>query len=348
MEAAWCLELHAWLEAVARRDGITLLLMGGQGAAMRMEVAVQRGSADNDYLTSASPEEIEALVAALEEALSPLAQQYRGCFRLRPLTGRTGGRALPLRTWAIPVPNLLERSAAPIEVKLEFHLEPDLPQSEDLDDAKHFARFEPVRARLPARPYQVALKLLTMAPEPVGIDEPRAYAIPRQLYDIDALIARFGPKDWNQLFDGMEHRFRSEARRLGQTAPAAENLWDALDARLAETAERMGNPAFFRLVQTFQGTQLFTGTRRPPAEWQARTRRIQFAWQIARVPGTAASNWERALALEERIPASPAGPTAPQLNALLPPGLPARCAFWEALATTATLETFFNQVQAAL
>ena len=50
--------------------GLHLLLMGGNGAALRMDLSSLRGSADNDYLTSASPQDVQALLDALAHRFS--------------------------------------------------------------------------------------------------------------------------------------------------------------------------------------------------------------------------------------------------------------------------------------
>jgi len=44
-----------------------LLLMGGNGAALRFDAVRQRGSRDNDYLTAAAPADIERLMARFGE-----------------------------------------------------------------------------------------------------------------------------------------------------------------------------------------------------------------------------------------------------------------------------------------
>src|SRR5918992_4142601 len=59
--SAWCAELHAQLAELAEELGIPLLLMGGNAAALRLEAADQRGSRDNDYLTTATEAEIREL-----------------------------------------------------------------------------------------------------------------------------------------------------------------------------------------------------------------------------------------------------------------------------------------------
>jgi hypothetical protein len=60
------------LEDLASEMGMLLLLMGGNGAALRMDISKMRGSADNDYLTSATPEHIQALVDALAQRFSEM------------------------------------------------------------------------------------------------------------------------------------------------------------------------------------------------------------------------------------------------------------------------------------
>ena len=73
--SAWCAELHAQLAALAVERDLPLLLMGGNAAALRLEASKQRGSRDNDYLTTASEHDIRALmdafVARFADAFEP-------------------------------------------------------------------------------------------------------------------------------------------------------------------------------------------------------------------------------------------------------------------------------------
>jgi hypothetical protein len=69
--SAWCAELHAQLADLAQDRDLPLLLMGGNAAALRMEAAKQRGSRDNDYLTTASEQDILGLMEALVSRLAP-------------------------------------------------------------------------------------------------------------------------------------------------------------------------------------------------------------------------------------------------------------------------------------
>jgi hypothetical protein len=61
----------------------------------------------------------------------------------------------------------------------------------------------PISARLPELPYQLVLKLIALATPPVGIDEDRrADAVPRQLYDLDLLLAALREeRQWQTMAD---------------------------------------------------------------------------------------------------------------------------------------------------
>ena len=52
--SAWCVRVNEQLKLLAAEHRIELQLMGGNAASLRLEAAAQRGSSDNDYLTTAS------------------------------------------------------------------------------------------------------------------------------------------------------------------------------------------------------------------------------------------------------------------------------------------------------
>ncbi len=99
-------------------------------------------------------------------------------------------RALPLKTYVVPVPLLLSHgNSTNNEVKVEFHFERRLPPAETVTGTLGPAATPSITAALPELPYQVGIKLMTLASDPVGIDEStRAAAVPRQMYDLDLLL----------------------------------------------------------------------------------------------------------------------------------------------------------------
>ena len=70
--AAWCAEIHEHPRELADKREIELLLLGGNGASLRFDAVRQPGSRDNDYLTAASPEDIDRLMVRLGERFAPL------------------------------------------------------------------------------------------------------------------------------------------------------------------------------------------------------------------------------------------------------------------------------------
>ena len=73
------------------------------------------------------------------------------------------------------------------EVKLEFHFEGRLPTSDLITGSLGPAASLEMTAALPEL---IGIKLMTLAAEPVGIEEAtRAAAVPRQVYDIGLLLA---------------------------------------------------------------------------------------------------------------------------------------------------------------
>ena len=161
--AAWLAEINEQLTDLAAELEITLVLMGGNAAALRMDAASQRGSRDNDYLTDASEAEIDTLMAAFAERFAPLAP-----FFVPELYVPEGARPLPLRTYHMNAPATYAHTFTDTHrLKIEFHVNiEELPPSETIT-SEHFALPQPVQARVPLVPYQVALKLLTLTDPPV-------------------------------------------------------------------------------------------------------------------------------------------------------------------------------------
>jgi Nucleotidyl transferase AbiEii toxin, Type IV TA system len=212
--AAWCMELHTQFNELAEELGMPLLLMGGTGAALRVEVAKQRGSADNDYLTNASRTDIAAPVEAFRRRFADIPSPF-----FEPeLINYTGDEPLPLMSYQVTVPKLYGANPVLHEqlmVKVEFHIEEDLPlpPSEELN-AESGAVGQKIRATVPLVPYQIGLKLMTLVEPPVGIDPDRDGSVPRQIYDVDALFQQITrPEDWQAVHDYTDKRYGKELRQ---------------------------------------------------------------------------------------------------------------------------------------
>jgi hypothetical protein len=129
--AAWCVELHQQLQELAHEMGLHLLLMGGNGAALRMDLTSLRGSADNDYLTSASPQDVQALLDALAHRFSGMPD---GLLQPQRIPKPDGAEELPLLAYRVGVPKLFDPHPTidALTVKLEFHLDDELPPSDTI------------------------------------------------------------------------------------------------------------------------------------------------------------------------------------------------------------------------
>lgn len=294
--ATWCHEFHLQLERLAAAKGVTLLLMGGQGASLRLAPAAQRSSADNDYLTILTASEVDALVGELLELFAPYAPSadvFRGQAIAPP-----PGAVLPLRSWRITAPRVISRLPRPNVVKLEFHLAEDLPPDDALDEPVFTSRTN-LSARVPKLPFQIALKVLTLPDPPVGIDELRADAIPRQLYDLDHLFPLLAEAEvWEQTRDWVSQRHAYELRVKHQEVREDALVYSEADARLAGWQAGDHWPS----ANTFQSQQLFGASRLTPVGWQARAARLRLALRY--LAANDFSSWRDALA------GAPAGETA--------------------------------------
>ena len=231
--AAWCAEVHEHLRELAEELGIVLLLMGGNGASLRFDAVKQRGSRDNDYLTAATPADIKRLMARLGErfvALGDLMQPV-------PYKPKKPVRELPLATYVIRVPLVLNHGkASGNDVKVEFHFEQSLPASELITGTLGPAATPEMTAALPQLPYQIAIKLMTLAAEPVGIEEAaRAAAVPRQMYDLDTLLTGLEQAHWAVLSEYVRKRYDRECEHW-QVQVRPGEPFDGTRARLERWA----------------------------------------------------------------------------------------------------------------
>lgn len=366
--SAWCAELHAQLADLAEERSIPLLLMGGNAAALRLEAAKQRGSRDNDYLTTATELDIRGLMDALVARFA--AHFEKPLFRYRELHGGPGAEPLPLVAFAFDVPSLLDSNAREgrLGIKLEFHIEDDpglFPESEEVS-GEFFALAQTLRARLPKLPYQLALKLMTLVEPPVGIDAAHEDALPRQIYDVDALLATLDKRqDWDVLATYTTRRYKKEEQQRDRT-PSPGGPWASIGVRL--DAWSQADDAALRygaLIRSFQASQVSTATKRPPEQWRGRARRLQFAAHCLAAdaaPGVSGGDgggfgrWQRALAIERRIK-EPAGPNLKAYRAALAQviGIAAkrlgqfpRVPMWEYLAQVEDVDAALDALDEAL
>jgi hypothetical protein len=138
-----------------------------------------------------------------------------------------------LATYVIRVPLALNHGdTVGNEVKLEFHFEPQLPASELITGVLGPAAAPEIIAALPELPYQIGIKLMTLAAEPVGIDEAnRAAAVPRQMYDLDLLLAGLDGNRWAALSDYTRERYAEECERCDAEVSPGEPF-DGIRGRL--------------------------------------------------------------------------------------------------------------------
>jgi hypothetical protein len=298
--AAWLAENEQLTDLAAER-GITLVLMGGNAAALRMEAASQRGSRDNDYLTDASAAGIEVLMAAFAERFAPLVPYF-----VPELYVPEGARPLPLRTYHMSAPAVYaETFNGTHQLKVEFHVDiEDLPPSETIT-SRHFALPRPVRARVPRVPYQVALKLLTLTEAPVGLDVGREGVLPRQVYDLAGLVPQVeGDDAWIEIEAYSRALYVRECVVNG-IEPADGEPWLGIERRLARWARLDEDLELGHAVETFQQTQVPSTARIGRAAWRARMRMVQFAARCAAAGRDGARAWATALAIETRLPVRP-------------------------------------------
>jgi hypothetical protein len=232
-------------------------------------------------------------------------------FRYRELPGGPDAEPLPLVAFAVDVPAQLDRNAQEgrLSIKLEFHIEDDpalFPEGESVS-GQFFALREDFRAILPRLPYQLALKLMTLVAPPVGIDTPREDAVPRQLYDLDALLAQLHSQEqWDTLASYTARRYVKEERQRDRE-PHPDGAWPSIADRLDEWAQAEDpERRFGQLINSFQTSQVARATKRPLAQWRGRARRLQFAARCLAMGAEGFARWHRALEIESRID-EPAG-----------------------------------------
>jgi hypothetical protein len=282
-------------------------------------------------------------------------------FRYRELHGGPDAEPLPLVAFAVDVPAQLDSNAQDgrLSIKLEFHIEDDpelFPEGEPVS-GQFFALRQDFRAILPRLPYQIGLKLMTLVAPPIGIDTRREDAIPRQLYDLDALLAQLHSREqWDTLARYAARRFIKEERQRDRESNP-HGPWPSIDERLDEWAQADDvDQRYGRLINSFQASQVARATKRPLAQWRGRARRLQFAIRCLAMSAEGFARRQRALKIESRIE-EPAGRNLRAYRTALSGvvGVPARqlgqfprVVLWEHLATAEDTEAALDTADQAL
>lgn len=302
--AAWCAEIHEHLREAAEAVEVELLLMGGNGASLRFDAVKQRGSRDNDYLTAATPEDIRRLMERFGSRFALLG----GLMQPHIYVPKRKVRELPLVTYVVPVQLVLDHGySAHNEIKLEFHIEKELPAFETVTGRLGPAATPEITATLPELPYQITLKLMTFASQPVGIDEDiRAAAVPRQIYDVDMLLASLDDTCWLALCDYCHERYAHECARC-EIEMLADEPFRGVRARL----ERWGNcldehAEPWGAIRAAQQSGLQRAVQLRPWGWRARAYRLILAVEALRRGADGWRIWQTANELADLVPASKA------------------------------------------
>lgn len=310
--AAWCVEVHEQLRDLEKELDLELMLMGGNGASLRFDAASQRGSRDNDYLTAASPAEIKRLMEALASRFAALPEPL-----MRPTIYQPKGpvRDLPMASYEIPVPLRLNHGyAQDNRIKVEFHFETALPPSQIVVGSLGPAASPQMTARLPRVPYQLVIKLMTLAAEPIGIDEDRRRAaVPRQLYDLDGLTANLDGADWPILVSYCATRYAYECE-LARIAVAEDEPFAGIQARLARWADCLDAASLeWQTIRAVQSSQLQRPVHVNAPGWRARCQRLQVLAQCIAIGAGGYETWETALATAALVPIQKAKAFRPAL-----------------------------------
>ncbi len=212
--------------------------------------------------------------STLSRAASPICPT--DCLQPQRIPKPEDAEELPLLAYKVDVPKLFDPNPSidALTVKLEFHLDDELPPSDTITVA-HGVVGQSLTARVPQLPYQVALKLLTLVEPPVGIDDDREPTIARQIYDIDVLLAAMlQPADWDALSTYAPHRYAKEIAQ--RSLPSAQDQpWSGARLRLQAWSACMDRGTkFWRHINAMQSSQLARSSQRTPEEWAARCHRL--------------------------------------------------------------------------
>lgn len=351
--AAWCAEMHLQLALVAREQKVDLVLMGGNGAALRMASGEQRGSVDNDYLTAASSEAISRLMDALRQRLSGAADPL---FVPALIDPGPAVKPLDMVAYRMPVPRLLAggRAEAHTRIKLEFHFRADIPPSEPVEQVLAVTG-QSVAATIPTLPHQIALKLVTLASEPIGLS--RDDSVVRQTYDVDRLAMTLSRmEEWVILPDAVESVCGYERRADPTVAAMSDDaIWDGIELRLRSwrTCTAKGNQ-YWPIIDAVQARQFQSATRGSAGDWGARFNRLLVLIRLVRAREGFAL-WRAIRETEAHIPADLTGSALVARRRAITSAVglgkrhdAPRTLYWEALADAASLHSAHKAIDAAL
>jgi hypothetical protein len=209
---------------------------------------------------------------------------------------------------------------------------------------------------VPKVPYQVALKLLTLADPPVGLDLSRENALPRQVYDLDELTqAVQSAEDFAEIRAYVDVLYTKEAGRHDLPVGDADP-WNGIEDRMEAWAPVDVDGDRGRQVDAFQVTQMSTVTRRSMPQWRARFRRVQLAARCATAGEAGYELWRAALDLEARVPENVRGKAAlrayrnpiADITGVAPSTYGPRVHLWEGLASAADLRKAADELSRAL
>jgi hypothetical protein len=208
----------------------------------------------------------------------------------------------------VPVPLRLDHGySRNNEIKLEFHFEQQLPDTELITGTLGPAATPEITAALPQLPYQIALKLMTLAANPVGIDETvRAASVPRQIYDVDLLLTGLSADQWTILNHYIRQRYEHECR-LADVTVADGEPFNGIRTRL----ERWGNclnenSEPWITIRAAQQTGLQHSVHLRPWGWRARAYRLIIATEALREGEDGWHDWESARTIAGLVPANKA------------------------------------------
>jgi hypothetical protein len=297
--AAWCFELAARVEDLARGHGLRLALMGGTACQLRLRAEVQRGSKDDDFLTTASREDIARLMDALRAHFAPVSENgiY---FSPDPYSPKRSAKVLDMQRYDLRVPSAIGHATQGgvngQHISLEFHFVEALPPTENMD-GRLFPFDSSLSLEIPKIAYQSALKLMTLADPPVGIPDDRQDDIPKHLNDLDQLLVHFASADWASLRDAVDKTAAQEPQIAGHDVLAE------VDKRLATWADLGGtDPAARRRAGWIRDQQAMMADRLTITEWSARAHRLRWALRCASIVD-GQGYWDRACATASEVAA---------------------------------------------
>lgn len=262
----WDCELAAQLQH--KCDDI--VLKGGTATQLHISLEKQRGSVDIDVTTplskSAIAEIVQRLGKSLEESVKFVLHKPR-----KPIP------KLPLITYYAKVPSKTDPARKELEIKIDIFLKsPDLPTTV-LNNIPTFA-LDIKRMKCLTVGALIGDKLLTLAEETIGMKLKADY--PKQIYDIDALLATYEvSKDIVlDIVESIETLTKLEASIRNITTTPIEVLRDVVKTMdkysLVDTSG--GNADIKKNINAFQQFFVNKNQRKPFYDWSCKSLRIKF------------------------------------------------------------------------